>query len=151
MQWTLALWFRLCSDRKLVPDRTWRCQGPQSQSLWKSKKVQSQSENRKPGFHPNTGLVCVKYSGDLNTDNHLNTGNIWIPNFWKFRFQMVWYSKGQSMGYVLYTRPAIQILDQYLRNQDGVCCDPQWVLRSYIQLFATTSIRLILSWSWAVV
>ena len=42
------------------------------------------------------------YSGDLNTDN-LNTGNIGIPTFLKFKFQKVWYSNGQfmSMSYLL--------------------------------------------------
>ena len=37
-----------------------------------------------------------KYRGDLNND-HLNTGNFWIPNFLKFRFQMIWYSNGGWM------------------------------------------------------
>ena len=38
------------------------------------------------------------YSGDLNT------GNIWVPNFLKFRFQMVRYSNVSiwAMSYVLY-------------------------------------------------
>ena len=61
----------------------------------------------------------VIYSGDLNND-HLNTGNIWIPNFLKFRFQMVWYSYGRFMFYVKCTRPTIRILDQNIRKQDGV-------------------------------
>ena len=47
----------------------------------------------------NQDNVCLAiYSGDLNT-NHLNIGNIWIPNFLKFGFQMVRYSNGQSMGF----------------------------------------------------
>ena len=33
---------------------------------------------------------------------------------------MVWYSNGQAMGYVLCTSQTIQILDQYIRKQDGV-------------------------------
>ena len=36
----------------------------------------------------------------------------------KFGFQMVWYSNGRSMGYVLCTRPTIQIPDQYIIKQD---------------------------------
>ena len=38
----------------------------------------------------------------------------------KFGFQMVWYSNGQFMCYVLYTRPTIQILDQCIGKQNGV-------------------------------
>ena len=59
------------------------------------------------------------YSGDLN-NNHLNTGNIWIPYILKFGFQMVWYSNGQSMCYVVCTRPTIWIPNQFIRKQNGV-------------------------------
>ena len=52
----------------------------------------------------------------VNT-KHLNTRNIWILNFLKFRFQKVQYSNGRSMGYVLYTRPTIWIPDQYIKNK----------------------------------
>ena len=60
------------------------------------------------------------YSGDLNTD-HVNTGNICIQNFLKFKFKMVWYSNGQSnaMSYVL-DQPLEGIPDQYIRKQNGV-------------------------------
>ena len=44
----------------------------------------------------------------------------WIPNFLKFRFQMVQYSDGRFMGYVQCTGPTIWILDQYIRKQVGV-------------------------------
>ena len=44
----------------------------------------------------------------------------WIPNFLKLGFQMVQYSKGWSVNYVLCTRPTIQIPDQYIRKQGGV-------------------------------
>ena len=37
--------------------------------------------------------------------NHLNTRKIWIPNFLKHRFQMVQYSNGRFISYVLCTRP----------------------------------------------
>ena len=30
---------------------------------------------------------------------------IWIPNFLKFGFQIVWYSNGRSLGYVLWMSP----------------------------------------------
>ena len=33
---------------------------------------------------------------------------------------MIWYSIGWFMGYILCTRRTIQILDQYIRKQDGV-------------------------------
>ena len=59
-------------------------------------------------------LGSLLYSGDLNTD-HLNTGNIWLPNFLKFKFQMVQY----SMGYVPCTVMTILILDQYIKKHDG--------------------------------
>ena len=62
-----------------------------------------------------------KYSGDLNT-NHLDTINIWIPNFLKFGFQMVGYSNGRSMGNVLCTRPTIQIPDQWIRSKMASIC-----------------------------
>ena len=52
----------------------------------------------------NKTSVLLLYSGDLNTNN-LNSGNIWIPNFLKFGFQMVQYSNGQSIGYALCLRP----------------------------------------------
>ena len=57
---------------------------------------------------------------DANEHYSLNTGKILIPNFLKFEFQMVWYSNGQSMGYVLCTSRTIRILDQNKRKQDGV-------------------------------
>ena len=49
-----------------------------------------------------SGDLILKYSGDGNID-HLNTGNIWIPNFLKFGFQMVRYANGWSkaISYVL--------------------------------------------------
>ena len=42
-------------------------------------------------------LVCYHCS------DHLSIGNIWIPTFLKFGFQIVWYSNGwfMSMSYVL--------------------------------------------------
>ena len=43
-----------------------------------------------------------------------------IPNFLKLRFQMVQYSNGQFMGYILCTIPTIWIPDQYIREQDGI-------------------------------
>ena len=67
----------------------------------------------------NETSVLLLYSGDLNTNN-LNSGNIWIPKFLKFGFQMVQYSNGQSIGYALCLRPTIQIPDQYIRKQDGI-------------------------------
>ena len=57
--------------------------------------------------------VEAHYSGDLNTD-HLNTGNIRIPNFLKFRFQMV--------GLCAIPRLTIQILDQYIVNKMASIC-----------------------------
>ena len=42
----------------------------------------------------------TKYSGYLCTD-HLNNGNIWIPNNLKFGFQTVQYSNGLFLCYVL--------------------------------------------------
>ena len=85
------------------------------------------------------------YSGDLNT-NHLNTGNIWIPNFLTFGFQMVWYSNGWFMYYVQCTRLTIQIPNQYIRKQDGVhLSDFQMVWLSGIQMgFEYQAI-----WHWA--
>ena len=49
---------------------------------------------------PKYWLNWVNYSGNLNTD-HLNTENIWIPNILKLGFQMVCYSNGRFMCYVL--------------------------------------------------
>ena len=62
--------------------------------------------------------------------------SIWIPNFLRFHFQMVWYSigltfnwfdiqmvwysNGRFMCYDFCTRPTIWIPDQYIRKQDGV-------------------------------
>ena len=62
-------------------------------------------ERKSPSaVHPQPGMDFLgsNYSGDLNT-NHFNTKNIWIRNFLKFGFQMVWYSNGQSwvMSYLL--------------------------------------------------
>ena len=57
----------------------------------------------------------INYSGDLNT-NHLNTRNIWIMNFLKFKFKIVRCSNGWGMCCVLCTRPTIQIPDQYLKK-----------------------------------
>ena len=62
----------------------------------------------------------LPYSVDLNIDDHLNTGNIWIPTFLKFGFQMVWYSNGWFMCYGLCTRLTIWISYQYIRKQDGI-------------------------------
>ena len=42
-----------------------------------------------------------------------NTVGIWVPNYLKFWFQMVWCSNGWSMWYVLCTRTTIWILDQF--------------------------------------
>ena len=41
---------------------------------------------------------------------------IWIPNFLKFEFQMVRYSIGRFICYVLSARQTIWILDQYIRK-----------------------------------
>ena len=57
----------------------------------------------------------VLHSGDLNIDN-VNTK---LLNFLKFRFQIVWYSNGGSMDYVLCNGLTIWILDHYIRKQDG--------------------------------
>ena len=79
--------------------------------------------------HLKTGLFRVtmlktfkipeKYSEDLNT-NHLNTGNIWIQNFMKFRLQTIWNSNGWFMCSVLCTRLTIWKPNQCIRKQDGV-------------------------------
>ena len=58
-------------------------------------------------------LIVTVYSGDLNTD-HLNPGNIQIPNFLLLGFQMVWYSNCRFMCHALFTRPTIQIPDKYI-------------------------------------
>ena len=57
------------------------------------------------------------YSEDLNTD-HLNTGKIWIPE--TFKNQIFWGSDFKWLVYVLWTRPTLQMPDQYKRKQDGV-------------------------------
>ena len=80
----------------------------------------------------NTGF----YSVYLNTD-HLKTQNIWTPNFLMFGFQKVQYSNGQSMGYVLCTRPTNQIPEQYIRTQDGIHL-------SCIQIVGLSSIQMAL-------
>ena len=58
-----------------------------------------------------------------------------MPNFLKFRFQMVQYSDGRSMGYVLCTTPTIQIFDLYIRKQDGIHL-------SIIQMVGLSSIQM---------
>ena len=45
---------------------------------------------------------------------------IWKPIFMKFGFQMVRYSNGQFIWYVLCTRLTMWIPDQYKRKQDGL-------------------------------
>ena len=97
-----------CRRCKLISSRTVSC--GLHPAIWKkcSKLIEKLRE-----------LSSLKYSGDLNT-GHLYNGNIWIPNFLKFRFQMVRYSNGRSMDYVLCTRPTIQIPDQYISKQDGL-------------------------------
>ena len=47
-----------------------------------------------------------KYSGDLNID-HLNTMKHFNTKHFEDGFQMVWYSNGRFMYYVLCTRPTI--------------------------------------------
>ena len=74
------------------------------------------------------------YNRDLKTD-HLNTRNIWIPNFLKFVFQMVRYSNGRSIGHVLCTRPTIKIPDQYIRKPGGIYF-------SSIQIVGLSSIQM---------
>ena len=67
-----------------------------------------------------TKTPLIQYSGANQNTDHLSTGNVWIPKFLKFRFQIVWYSNGWYMGYILCTRPTIQITDQCIRKQDGI-------------------------------
>ena len=52
----------------------------------------------------------IQRSGDLNT------GNIWILNFLNLDFK--WF--GFQLVRLSCTRPTIQILDQYIRKQDGI-------------------------------
>ena len=101
-------------------------------------------------FHPTEPVLVIKLIiidtvGDLNT-NHLNTRNICILNFLKFGFQMVPYSNGQSMFYVLSTRPTIQIPDQNIRKQDGVhlyVCELNWQLSyEYCYTLENTNISI---------
>ena len=70
------------------------------------------------------GLQVCNLNGSVILDPHYTAGiwmtTIWIQIFLKFGFQMVGYSNGRSTGYVLCTKPAILILDQYIRKQDGV-------------------------------
>ena len=87
--------------------------------IWKINKCYSTKTCEVLLNGPNVKYAKVmQYSGDLNT-NHLNTGNIWIPNFLKFGFQKVRYSNGPS-SCVLCSRRTIQIPDQCIRKQDGV-------------------------------
>ena len=58
---------------------------------------------------PDKRFLADSYSGDLNTD-HFNTGNIWILKFLKFGFQMVTFSNGRFMYYVLYVVFRLPIL-----------------------------------------
>ena len=72
-------------------------------------------------FDPIFNKTFIQKLNTLGILIHLNTGNIWIPNFLKFKFQMVPYSNGQFMCYVLCTRlTIIWIPDQYVRKQDGI-------------------------------
>ena len=70
------------------------------------------------------------YSDDLNV--HLNY-RLFCPLQWGYEYRPfeyrknlntelfeVWISNGRSMGYVLCSRPTIQIPDQYIRKLDGV-------------------------------
>ena len=120
-------WKRPKFTKCLIPLRRWKQSGQVMTSLaqkmmgmpnwkpWKQKINKSGSE--------------TNYSGDLHT-NQLNTGNFWIPNFPKFGFQMVWYSNGRSMGYVLCTRPTIWIPDQYIINKiASICMVFKWLGR----------------------
>ena len=43
--------------------------------------------------------------------------NIWVSNFLKFFFQMVWYSNGQSIYYVWCTRPTIWITKKHKKTR----------------------------------
>ena len=69
-----------------------------------------------PNLNGSSNLQNVRYSGDLKTRN------IWIPKLLKFKFQTVQYSDGRPLGYILWTRPTIQILDQYIRKKGWRLC-----------------------------
>ena len=59
--------------------------------FYPAKKCSKQNKWYLEGF----GFIENTYSGDLDTE-HLKTRDIWIQNFLKFGFQMVWYSNQYS-------------------------------------------------------
>ena len=60
--------------------------------------------------------------------------NIWMPNFLKFGLQMIQYSNGWAIGYVLCTRPTIQIPEQ---NKTRWHPSNGWAVRYTTNLFLT--------------
>ena len=64
----------------------------------------------------------------------LNGRNIWILNFLKFEIQMVGYLNGRFIGFVLFTRLTIWILDQHVRKQGVHLSSIQMVKLSSIQI-----------------
>ena len=82
---------------------TWNPMDPPSESLtstnwnilicWHSTSWQHPSKSRL-----NRCLLNCKCNGDLKSD-HLQSGNIWRPDFLKITFQMVQFSKGLGYSY----------------------------------------------------
>ena len=52
---------------------------------------------QKRHFQSNTKMT-KKWCEEMVNSDDLNNGKIWIPQLLKFKFQMVWYSNGGSVG-----------------------------------------------------
>ena len=80
---------------------------------------------------PKDDSTAGRYLNDSTTFpplEQLLTVGIWIPNFLKFGFQMVWYSNGRFMDYILCTRPTILIPEQSKENKMASICLPfKWL------------------------
>ena len=72
-------------------------------------------------LHLLTRFYCSGHKGPfINEVKQVGGGDLGFCENLKYRFQLVLFSNGWSMCYVLYTRMTIQIPDQYIRKQDGV-------------------------------
>ena len=81
---------------------------------------------------------CVQWGSEYR--HHLNSGNIWIPNFLKFRFQMV--SLCAIMSFVR-DRPFKYQTSICIRKQDGVHLSGQMVglYGIWMTIWVTTSFQ----------
>ena len=91
-------------------------------------------------LHLLTRFCCSGHKGPfINKVIQVGGGDLGFCENLKYRFQLVLFSNGWSMCYILYTRLNIQIPEQFIRKQDGIHF-------SGIQMVRLSSFQMAFKW-----